>query len=553
MLRGFTGGQGEQKTPTIHAIIQANGGHACRIGARHHFRRCRQASRCQRCFGVQTSETEQNPLGVQIIECDLGAQHIFLQALDDGRHQIGSQGELIALVLPPDDKTGQHAPLRGAPGGMLRLFQAKVLDIAAQLVMQKSAGVLAAATHQAKMDERRQNRGSADGLQFLGSVTEIGHLGAFQVQVCACGDEEILPVWIHAVLSGGRATIIMPVPLLDPPIISRPMRLLRRLFFLCLLALAALVGLSWWWANTPLRLRNSPVEFRILPGSGLRAIVGQVAAAGVEVEPTPMVLLAKAMRVESSVKAGSYAISKEITPLELLKKLTSGDVTQAEITLLEGWTFRQWRERLDAHPELRHDTRGMAESDILARLKIEAPSLEGLFFPDTYLFDKHSSDLDVLARAYRTAKRRLELEWNQRAAGLPYKTPYEALIMASIIEKETGRDADRTLVAAVFINRLRLGMLLQTDPTVIYGMGERFDGNLRKRDLQTDTPYNTYTRAGLPPTTIAMPSMASLRAALHPADSDALYFVARGDGTSQFSRTLEEHNRAVNRYQRGRK
>ncbi len=345
----------------------------------------------------------------------------------------------------------------------------------------------------------------------------------------------------------------MPVPLLGLPIISRPMRLLRRLFFLCLLALAALVGFCWWWANTPLKLRDTPVEFRILPGSGLRAIAGQVAAAGVEVEPTPLVLLAKAMRVESSVKAGSYAITKEITPLELLKKLTSGDVTQAEITLLEGWTFRQWRERLDAHPELKHDSRGMAESDILARLKIEAPRLEGLLFPDTYLFDKHSSDLEVLARAHRTAKRRLELEWNQRAAGLPYKTPYQALIMASIVEKETGRDADRTLVAAVFVNRLRLGMLLQTDPTVIYGMGERFDGNIRKRDLQTDTPYNTYTRSGLPPTPIAMPSIASLRAALHPADSDALYFVARGDGTSQFSRTLEEHNRAVNRYQRGRK
>jgi len=331
------------------------------------------------------------------------------------------------------------------------------------------------------------------------------------------------------------------------------MRILRRLFFLCLLVLAALVGLSWWWANTPLKLRAAPVEFRILPGSGLRSIAGQVMAAGIELDPTFLVLLAKAMRVESSVKAGSYAITKEITPLEFLRKLTSGDVTQAEITLLEGWTFRQWRERLDAHPELKHDSRGMAEADILARLKIDAPRLEGLLFPDTYLFDKYSSDLDVLARAHRTAKRRLEAEWDQRAAGLPYKTPYQALIMASIVEKETGRDADRTLVAAVFVNRLRLGMLLQTDPTVIYGMGERFDGNLRKRDLQTDTPYNTYTRSGLPPTPIAMPSMASLRAALHPADSDALYFVARGDGTSQFSRTLEEHNRAVNRYQKGRK
>lgn len=331
------------------------------------------------------------------------------------------------------------------------------------------------------------------------------------------------------------------------------MRLIRNLFLLCLLVLAALIGAGLWWAHAPLKLRSSPVEFRILPGSGLRSIAGQVSAAGVEVQPTLLVLLAKAMRVETSVKAGSYAITKEISPLQLLKKLTSGDVSQAEILLLEGWTFRQWREKLDAHPDLRHDTQGLRDADIAARLGIDAPSIEGMLFPDTYLFDKQSSDLEVLARAHRTFKRRLETEWNQRAAGLPYKTPYQALIMASIVEKETGRDADRPLVAAVFVNRLRLGMLLQTDPTVIYGMGERFDGNIKKRDLQTDTPYNTYTRAGLPPTPIAMPSMASLRAALHPADSDVLYFVARGDGSSQFSRTLEEHNRAVNRYQRGRK
>lgn len=331
------------------------------------------------------------------------------------------------------------------------------------------------------------------------------------------------------------------------------MRLLRFLIIFCFFALAASVGLSWWWANAPLQLRTTPIEFRILPGSGMRMIATHIAAAGIAVEPTPLILLAKIMRVESSVKAGSYVITAGITPVGLLKKLTSGDVSQAEIILLEGWTFRQWRARLDAHPELKHDTRGMAESAILEKLGVEAPSLEGMLFPDTYLFDKHSSDLEVLARAHRTFKRRMEAEWNQRTAGLPYKTPYQAVIMASIIEKETGRDADRTLVAAVFVNRLRLGMLLQTDPTVIYGMGERFDGNIRKRDLQTDTPHNTYTRSGLPPTPIAMASMASLRAALHPADSNVLYFVARGDGTSQFSRSLEEHSRAVNRYQRGRK
>ena len=330
------------------------------------------------------------------------------------------------------------------------------------------------------------------------------------------------------------------------------MRFLRSLILFCLFIALLLTGFGYWWANTPVALRGTPpVEFRILPGSGLRSIAGQVADAGVDVQPQLFVVLGKLMRAETSIKAGSYAVNAGLTPLQLLKKLTSGDVSQAEIKLVEGWTFRQWRDRLDAHADIRHDTRGLSEAEILAKLNVEATRLEGLLFPDTYLFDKQSSDLELLARAQRAAKRRLEVEWNQRASGLPYKTPYQALIMASIVEKETGRDADRPLVAAVFVNRLRLGMLLQTDPTVIYGLGERFDGNLRKRDLQTDTPYNTYTRAGLPPSPIAMPGVASLRAALNPAQSDVLYFVARGDGSSQFSRTLEEHNRAVNRYQRG--
>jgi UPF0755 protein len=195
----------------------------------------------------------------------------------------------------------------------------------------------------------------------------------------------------------------------------------------------------------------------------------------------------------------------------------------------------------------------LSEAEIMQRLGATEIQAEGLLFPDTYLFAKRSSDLDVLARSYRAMQRHLAREWASRATGLPYAAPYQALIMASIVEKETGRDQDRPLIAAVFGNRLRVGMLLQTDPTVIYGMGDNFDGNLRKRDLQTDTPYNTYLRAGLPPTPIAMPGLASLLATLHPAESQALYFVARGDGSSQFSRTLDEHNQAVARYQRGGK
>jgi UPF0755 protein len=327
-----------------------------------------------------------------------------------------------------------------------------------------------------------------------------------------------------------------------------------RIFFKVILLFSLLAGAMaggvWWWANQPLNLRSSPLDFRIVAGSSLRSAIGQMQEAGIDLQPSLLALLARLNKAETTIKAGSYAVDRGVTPLQLLAKLTQGKVTQGDITLVEGWTFRQWRTRLDAHLELVHDTQGLSEAQIIERLGLNADRLDGWLFPDTYLFDKHSSDIDVLARGVRAMQRRLDSEWAGRAEGLPYRTPLEALTMASIVEKETGREADRTLVAAVFVNRLRKGMLLQTDPTVIYGLGESFDGNLRKRDLLTDTPYNTYTRAGLPPTPIAMPGMASLRAALHPAASDALYFVARGDGSSEFSRSLDEHNRAVNKYQR---
>ncbi|MFA6441535.1 MAG: endolytic transglycosylase MltG, partial [Sterolibacterium sp.] len=241
-----------------------------------------------------------------------------------------------------------------------------------------------------------------------------------------------------------------------------------------------------------------------------------------------------------------------VTPWLLLGKLTRGDVTQAEIVFVEGKTFRQLRATLDAHPALQHTTSGLKDRDILALINASERHPEGLFFPDTYLFAKNSSDLNVLKRAYRAMQQQLTIEWQRRDPRVPYATPYEALIMASIVEKETGRDEDRPAVSAVFSNRLRLGMMLQTDPAVIYGIADKFDGNLRKRDLQFDTPYNTYTRAGLPPTPISMPGLASLQVTLHPPRSDKLYFVARGDGSSEFSRNLDEHNRAVAKYQRGK-
>ena len=330
-------------------------------------------------------------------------------------------------------------------------------------------------------------------------------------------------------------------------------RFIRRLFLLMLVLALVTMGIAYWLANRPVSLRTSPLDFTIVPGSSLRSTAEQINEAGISLPPVLLLAMGRALGVESRIKAGSYEVQAGITPLDLLQKLTRGDVTQAEILFVEGWTFRQMREKLDAHPDVRHELGGLSDAELLKRIGASETLAEGLFFPDTYLFAKKSSDTEILARAYRTMRRHLEHEWQQRTPGLPYTTPYQALTMASIIEKETGRAVDRPMIASVFVNRLRLNMLLQTDPTVIYGLGASFDGNLRKRDLLADTPYNTYTRAGLPPGPIAMPGLASLRAALNPATSDALYFVARGDGSSQFSRTLDEHNQAVARYQKGDK
>ena len=326
---------------------------------------------------------------------------------------------------------------------------------------------------------------------------------------------------------------------------------LLKLFALAVLLLSLLSAAAAWMVLTPVALAREQIDFTISPGSSMRTAAREVAAAGADIDPWILIMLGKLMRADTSIKAGSYEIVRGITAVELLKKLTRGDVTQAQLAFIEGWTFRQIRERLDAHPDLGHDTRDLSEAQIMALIGAPETTAEGLFFPDTYFFAKRSRDVDLLARAYRSMQQHLVRLWEARAPELPYRDPYQALIMASIIEKETGRDDDRPLVAGVFVNRLRQRMLLQTDPTVIYGLGETFDGNLRRRDLLADTPYNTYIRPGLPPTPIAMPGLASLQAALQPPPTEALYFVARGDGSSQFSPTLEEHNRAVRRFQKG--
>jgi len=330
------------------------------------------------------------------------------------------------------------------------------------------------------------------------------------------------------------------------------MRTIRKLFYVLIATLFAGAGWVVWFALKPIPLAASPLDFSISSGASLRLASQQMAEAGIGFAPWQFTLLARLADKATEIKAGSYEVVQGVTPWLLLGKLTRGDFTQAEIALIEGKTFRQFRTQLDAHPDLRHDSLGLGDAVLLARLGVSETHPEGLFFPDTYLFSKKSSDLDVLRRAYRAMQGHLAQEWEKRSPETPCASPYEALILASIIEKESGRAGDREQVSAVFANRLRRGMLLQTDPTVIYGIGEEFAGKLHRRDLVADTTYNTYTRGGLPPTPIATPGLASLQAALHPAKSNMLYFVARGDGSSEFSRDLESHNRAVAKYQKGK-
>jgi UPF0755 protein len=326
-------------------------------------------------------------------------------------------------------------------------------------------------------------------------------------------------------------------------------RLLKKLLLSGLLALALLAGALLWWANSPIALRESPLDFSVRPGSSALSAARQIAQQGADLQPRLFYWLARLSGRGTELKAGSYEITQGITPWALLERMARGDQTLLAVTIPEGWTFAQMMQALNTAPGLQHDAASLTPQQIMQWIgapKGTAP--EGEFFPDTYLYARNSSELDVLRRAYQAMQKRLAAAWAQRAPDLPLQTPQQALILASIIEKETGNPQDRDKIAAVFINRLRAGMPLQSDPTVIYGMGARYQGNLTKRDLQTFTPYNTYVISGLPPTPIALPGEASLQAAVHPAPIKALYFVARGDGTSQFSDTLAQHNAAVARY-----
>lgn len=324
---------------------------------------------------------------------------------------------------------------------------------------------------------------------------------------------------------------------------------IKRWLIICLVSIVLITAWLAYYAISPLRLQPSSQEVVIAPNSGLRSIANQLVAQGVLREPWRFILLAKLLNKEQYLQAGSYTLNKNVSPYQLLLSLNYGKATQGSVTFIEGRTFAQMREKLAKNDAVKQTTTTLSDREIMQLLDSKYTTPEGLFFPDTFYFNRHTPDIALLKISYDAMQAKLNKAWQTRDPNLPYKDSYEALIMASIIEKETGKPSERPMIAGVFVNRMRFGMRLQTDPTVIYGMGLQYNGNIRKKDLLTDTPYNTYTRSGLPPTPIAMPGMASIEAALHPADTKALYFVGKGDGSHAFSNSLNEHNRAVVLYQ----
>lgn len=329
---------------------------------------------------------------------------------------------------------------------------------------------------------------------------------------------------------------------------------LMRSYFIALIALLALfyacIFLLPAVPNEPNVSGTPTYKIQIKPQSSLASISEQAYAQGIRSYPFFFQLSARAIFVGTKLKPGTYLLPTGASVGKILLQIARGDRVRESIAIIPGMTIWQLRDAIDSHPALIHQTKGMNSKELLQALNLNYPGPEGIFLPDTYIFDPDDLDINIYRRASSAMQKTLNLEWEKRDPNLPLKSPYELLVLASIIEKETGRSEDRGKVAAVFLNRLRKGMPLQTDPTVIYGIGPRFDGNLRKADLRRDNPYNTYMNKGLPPTPIAMPSRESIFAALHPTISNALYFVAKGDGSSHFSNTLTEHEAAVDRYQR---
>jgi UPF0755 protein len=332
---------------------------------------------------------------------------------------------------------------------------------------------------------------------------------------------------------------------------DRMKRWLAGLLVIAVAVLALMAG-ALWWLNRPMPLARDSAELAIELGTSPREIAQGWVDAGAEVSPTLLYEWFRWSGQARKIRAGSYEIERGTTPVSLLNKLVRGDETMAVVRLIDGWTFRQFRAELAKADSLKPTIATLTDAQVMDLLGDASGTPEGRFYPDTYAYSKGTTDIAVLRRAHHAMQQRLALAWAERAPDTPLKSPEELLTLASIVEKETGTAADRAKVAAVFVNRLRVGMPLQTDPTVIYGLGTAFDGNLRKKDLQTDGPYNTYLRAGLPPTPISMPGKAALMATVRPEPIKSLFFVSRGDGSSEFSESLADHNRAVNKYQRNK-
>lgn len=327
--------------------------------------------------------------------------------------------------------------------------------------------------------------------------------------------------------------------------------LIKTLFLAALVLLALAVGYWQWSAHQ--RIATGTPSFVVNAGEGASTIARRLVANDIITEPYSFILWTYRRGYTTSIKAGEYRIDPDLTLLGLLEKLARGDVISYSITFVEGWTFKQFLAQLNTHPKIRHTIAGKPPAEIMSALGHAQLHPEGRFFPDTYVFSANAPDLEILEQAFDRMDAVLRREWDDRDPTVGLANADEALTLASIIEKETGKAQERETISAVFHNRLRRNMRLQTDPTVIYGLGDAFTGNLKRVHLRSDTPYNTYTRAGLPPTPIANPGAEAIRAALHPADTNVLYFVSRGDGSHQFSATLAEHNNAVVRYQLGGK
>ncbi len=328
--------------------------------------------------------------------------------------------------------------------------------------------------------------------------------------------------------------------------------MIRLIKYTVLIGIIASLGLGAWlylYAKLPLNLSPQAQEISIKPKSSLTSIANQLVEQQVISNALPFIILARLLGKEPYLQAGNYTLNKNVSPYQLMLSLNHGKSTQGSIIFIEGKTFKQMRAKLARNDAVKNTINSLTDDEIMRMVGNNEKHAEGLFFPDTFYFDRHTADTVLLKRAYDSMQAKLKAAWENRAPNLPYKSSYEALIMASIIEKETGKASERPMIAGVFLNRLRIGMRLQTDPTVIYGMGDNYNGNIRRRDLIADTPYNTYTRDGLPPTPIAMPGLASIEAALHPEKTKALYFVGKGDGSHAFSNSLQEHNRAVAKYQ----